>query len=117
MCLFPSIVRCTVVFISFVNACVPLYWRQYGNVGYYCWITQPTSGIGHTIGFSMRFSLRYGQAIIVCVVNTVLYFKVKKHLTALSKTMTVFIGDDEDPLKKAKDLARQWQYYPGTTNL
>ena len=104
--------------LSAANASIPLYGykeldHQYGSLGYYCWILQPTAGRGHTTGFVMRFVTRYGQSILVFIFNTILYFRLYKYISQLSLDLKENVSSSGPSASdRAKATVRKFMWYP-----
>ena len=104
----------TVSFLALLNSLVPFYFNQYDELGYYCWISQPAHGKGHTTGFAMRLSLRYCQCLIVCVINCLIYIKLYNHISKLELEIkaNTTIPDSSNNTNRAKETIRKFIFYP-----
>ena len=124
--LFNLTIVCGFVFLvsllALLNSLPPVYYNQYAETGYFCWISQPADGEKHDSGFAMRLALKYCQCMLVCVMNAWLYIKLYRHIEKLDTEMKANRAQPGSGIKssssssrsssRAKETMRKFIYYP-----
>lgn len=113
----PTLVKAClgVITLSLICSLVPLITKQYGNLGYSCWITlgDGDDDQEEKVGFAMRFGLEYAQVWAICLCNGILYFKILSYFKTIKERnrQSVLQGLHSGPDRVEQAILRL-QYYP-----